>query len=366
MIKNPFSKFKILCIFVFFFVLFCVVVRAEDVSSKLLVSPHTFELKVKRGESLQDKIRILNQGGISLPISVKVVDFTAEEETGQMLFDESSQDPSFASRFWFKIENPDFILDPGEVEKVRFTIEVPENAEPGGKYAVVFFEPQLPSFYFKEGQMRTVPVIGALFLLSVEVEGLTRPEEPLTIVEFNIPENLHLKRLEDFAAGFAGLFTEVLAAEKEVFSIVETGHLPFTLRIKNNDIYHIKPEGKLLILANNSKIVGETEIPQTTILPGKIRQFPVEFKPELPEKLEKYLPAVISNFISQNLLWGKYQAQLALTVENSIIKKNIEFWAFPWKFAFSTGFVFCLILFFVIKYRHRISKAILVLFRKST
>lgn len=341
-------------------------VRAQEgISPRLAVSPHTFELSVSRGEILQDKIRVLNQSEVAISMATRIIDFTAEEETGQMLFDEVAQDPSFASRFWIKIENPDFILDPGETEEVRFSVEVPENAEPGGKYAVVLFEPQLPSYYFKEGQPRAIPVIGVLFLFSVEVEGLTRPEEPLTIVEFTIPENLHLKRLENFVASFAGLFTEVRATKEEVFSIVETSHLPFALRIKNNDIYHIKPEGKLLILANSGKVVGETEILKTTILPGKIRQFPIEFKPELPEKLEKYLPAAISNFISRNLLLGKYQAQLVLRAENDIIETDIEFWAFPWKFGLSTVLAFCLILFFGIKYRKRISRAILVLFKKS-
>ena len=337
-------------------------VNAQDFKPKIGVAPHTFEFEVNRGEVIKNKIKVLNQSDIPIPIAVRITDFTAAEETGQMLFDEASQDPSIASRKWIKIENPNFILESGETEEVRFSIEVPKNAEPGGHYATVLLEPKLPSFYFKEGGIRTVPVIGVIFLFSVEVEGLSRLEEPFAVVEFNIPENLHLKKLENFAAGFGGLFTEVLAAEKQEFSVVESSHLGFSLRIKNNDIYHIKPQGKLLILANNNKIVGEVEIPKTTILPGKIRQFPVEFQPELSQKLEKYLPAAISNFISQNLFWGKYKAQLTLTENDDIIKKDIDFWVFPWKFALSTVFVLCLFLFFVLKYRKRIKKAIKVLF----
>jgi len=339
-------------------------VKAENVSPRLAVAPHTFELEVKRGQILEDRIKVLNQSEVAIPMKTKITDFTAEEETGKMLFDESAQDSSFASRFWIKIENPEFILDPWETETVKFSIEVPENAEPGGKYAVVLFEPQLPSFYFKEGQPRAIPVIGVLFLFSVEVEGLTRPEEPLTIVEFNIPENLHLRKLENLVAGVFGIFSEVWAAKEEVFSIVETSHLPFTLRIKNNDIYHQKLGGKLLILASNGKIVGETEIQKTTILPGKIRKFPVEFEPNLSEKLEKYLPAKISDFISKNLLLGKYRAHLLLTTDYGIIEKDLEFWAFPWKFGLSTVFILCIFFLFLIKYRKRIKLAIRVLVRR--
>lgn len=102
-----------------------------------------------------------------MPIAAKVTNFTAEENTGQMVFDELSQDPSFSSRFWFKIEKPDFILESGEKRIVNFTISVPKDAEPGGHYATILFVPQLPSFYFKEKGPRVVPIIGVLFLVEV-------------------------------------------------------------------------------------------------------------------------------------------------------------------------------------------------------
>lgn len=313
---------------------------------KLLVSPELFELSVERNEILADKIKIYNQSEVPIPIQVKVTNFGAQEESGTITFFEEpapregqEDDISYNPRKWIRIENPDFILDSGETEEVRFLIEVPENAEPGGHYAVVLFEPQLPSYYFQEGQLPAIPIIGVLVLLSIKVEGLNRPEEILTIVEFSIPEKFHLKNLERFL----GFVSEALAVEKNIFSIMETSHLSFTLRIKNNDIYHIKPKGNLIISKNNDKIVGETEIPKTTILPGKTRQFPVEFKPKLPEKLEKYLPDAISNFISQNLLWGKYTAHLLLTTDYGKIEKSIEFWVFPWKITIVVLFIVILL-----------------------
>jgi len=314
------------------------------------------------------KIKIYNKSEIPIPIQVKVTNFGAQEESGTITFFEEPaikegeiDDTSYNPRKWIKIENSNFILDPGETEMVNFSVEIPENAEPGGKYAVVLFEPQLPSYYFKEGQPRAIPVIGVLFLFSVKAEGLTRPEEPLTIIEFNIPEKFHLKKLENLLFRVAGIFTEVRAAEREALTIVETSHLPFTLRIKNNDIYHIRPEGKLTILKSNGKIIGETEIQKTTILPGKIRKFPVEFKTELPEKLEKYLPASILNFISKNLLFGKYRAHLLLTAGDDKIEKEIEFWVFPWKITLAIVFIVFLFLLFLVRYRKRLKLAIRVL-----
>lgn len=332
---------------------------AQNISPKLGVSPPLFELDAQRGQVLNKKIKIYNPGDVSLPIHARPADFTADEKSGQILFDESANDISFASRLWFKIDNPDFILEPGETEELNFSIKVPENAEPGGHYATLILEPRLPSFYFQEDKPKVIPYVGVLFLISVNVKEAFRPEIPLTLIEFGIPDNFHLKKLENFTAGLLGIFSEAMAAENSRFSIVESGSLSFILLIKNNDIYHVKPSGRLVIYSGK-KPVGETEIAKTTILPGKIRQIPAEFKPRLSEKAEKYLPAGISNFISKNLMWGKYAAVLEL---DASVKESIEFWVFPWKVALIAAIIFAICLFFQIKYRKRIKLAIKILFR---
>jgi hypothetical protein len=364
----------VILLFIFSVLIFYPFYTKADQPIKLLVAPEIFELKVKRGEILEDEIKIYNESELPIPIEVTVTNFGAQEETGTITFYETptskeakvegEDDISYNPQKWIQIKNSNFILDSKETEKVQFEVNVPENAEPGGHYAVVLFEPKLPSFYFEEKAIKAIPKIGVLFLFSVEVEGLTSIAETLTVVEFSIPEEVHLRGLEDFVVNISGLFTEVQAKEKELFSIVETSHLPFTLSIKNNDIYHIKPEGSLQILRSNGQIVGESKIKKTTILPSRIRRFPVEFKPRLPEKLEKYLPAAVSDFISKNLLFGKYQAHLSLIEKNDIIEKNIEFWVFPWKVLLFTGFALVLTLFFLIKYKKRIKSAILILFKK--
>jgi hypothetical protein len=370
--KTPDSLKKnalIIFILLIFFCLGISVIKAQQsVSPHLAVFPEKFELKLQRGQHLEDEIVISNKSNVALPINTRVLNFTAEEQTGTIQFyggDAEGQgidEISFNPRKWITLKKPNFILDPGENEKVNVSIDTPQNAEPGGHYAVILFEPELPSFYFKEGQPRAIPVIGVLFLLSVNVEGLNRIGEQMTVVEFGIPEKFHLKKLENLLANLSGAITEARAAEKESMTIVETGNLPFTLRIKNSDIYHIKPEGKLEIFNSSGKKVGETEIKETTILPGKTRNFPVEFRTELPKKLERYLPRLISSFISKNLLVGKYQASLLLTTGSDTMEKSIEFWVFPWKIILSTVVVLCLLTLFVVKYRKRITAAILVLF----
>ena len=347
---------------------------AQALKLGLSVSPQIFELDVFPGETISQKITIGNLSEVSLPIIVRVVDFTAEEDSGEMIFDEASQDPSVASRKWFKIENPDLILEPGERKKVLFSINVPENAEPRGYYSVMIFEPRLPSYYFEEMreatgevipvQPRAIPMVGVLFLTSIKTFTL-EPEvgQKLEVVEFSVPKEERLVTLENFALK---LIRSVAQAAQ--ITITEKSPQNFILRIKNNDIYHIKPYGKVLIYNWFGKKVGETEIPQRTILPGKIRSFPVEFTPEIPEKL-KWLPASISNFLVQNFFVGRYQAKLEIQAKSpltaEILKPSatglLTFFSFPWQFWLPFTLFLALLLVFVVKYRKRIKLAIKIL-----
>ena len=359
-IKNIFDRKKLFLLFLLLLVSFAPANAQQISNPSLKISPHTLELKVKRGEIISEKIRILNQSGFPIPIIAKPINFGAEEETGDMFFYDHGEDSSFEPRNWIKVEEPNFILSAGETETVNFSIKIPEDINPGGYYATIIFEPQLPPTYFKKGQPKAIPKIGAILLFSVEIEGLAKNSEPMAIAEFNIPEKFHLKKLEDFLKNIIRLIPSAQAKKEKRFSIVETSQLQFDLLIKNNDIYHIKPSGKLAIHSGNNKTIGETEIPKTTILPGKSRKIPVEFNPEIPAMIKK-LPGSIPNFISKNLFFGKYHASLLLDADGIAMQEEIEFWVFPWKFFLIIVFIMIVI----ILMRKRIKKAITVLIRKK-
>jgi len=346
------------------------VVNAQiSVSPRLSVSPHTFEIDFFPGETITEEIKVTNKSEVALPILVRVVDFTASDETGGMSFNEELEDPSISSGQWFEIENPNFILDAGETEKVNFTISVPENAEPGGHYAVMFFEPQLPSFYFEENKPRVIPVIGVLFLSSVRIFTL-EPEvkEKLEVVEFAVPQEERLIALENLTSAFIG---GIVQAANEV-TITKKSPSSFILRIQNNDIYHIKPFGKVLIFNIFGKKVGKTEVPKTTILPGRIRQFPVEFSPETPRYL-KWLPESVSDFLAKNFFFGKYQAKLVMETDNKqqgakddlLPLASLTFFSFPWQFWLPFTLIFGFLIFLITKYRKRIFLAFKTLIKSA-
>jgi len=176
-----------------------------------------------------------------------------------------------------------------------------------------------------------------------------------------------LVSLENFVSRLLG--SVALATE---INIVENPFFNFILKIKNNDIYHIKPSGKIIIYNFWGKRVGEVEIKQMTILPGKVRIFPVEFKPEVPEKL-KWLPAWISSFFFQNSFIGRYQARLELQAKSPVttellqlnIPTALTFFSLPWKFWLGMILILSMFVFYSLKYKKRIKKAVRILFTRQ-
>jgi len=293
---------------------------------KIFVSPPIFDLTLEPGQTYQDKIYLKNKSDIALPIEARVVNFTASDEFGGIVFDNNPpnttnkklRDANTDGASWFKIESPNFILESNKLKRIDFSINIPKDASRGGYYSVVIFEARAPSYYFPEGGgAKVLPQVGVLFLISIGKRG----EANFEIVEFGIQERKRIQFLEKLS--------------KNIFRrsgvIVDGSHLPFILRVKNNDIYHIKTKGELMISSRNAlDSVGNIEVKETMILPGKIRQFPIEFKPELFEKLDKFLPVFLANFISENLFLGKYKVILNLH-GSAKIQKEIPVFIFPWK-----------------------------------
>jgi len=329
---NKMKFYKILLVFIGLILIFISGVDAQEkISPRISVAPHTFEIDVFPGEIIDEKIKVYNQSEVVIPVSARITGFEAENETGAMIFDETSQDISISASKWIKIENPKFILEPNKKRDIEFQIKVPENAEPGGHFAVALFEATFPSFYFKEGQPKVVPSVGVLFLLSVKTFTLepVLKEEQIEVVEFLIPKEQRMNNLEGIITALFDMIPGAIAAD---INIVEKTPSNFVLRIKNNDIFHHKLEGKILVQNFFGKKIGESKIRKTTILPGKIREFPIEFEPETSTRLA-WLPDFLSNFLIENTFLGSYKVVLGLEEQKTglLVNQSISFFAFPWK-----------------------------------
>ena len=354
-----------LIIILFSLIFFPILANAEGGSIGLAVDPQKFELDVFPGENFDYKIKLRNLSDLAMPIKVRLADFNALDDSGEITFSEAES----VSSQWFKIENPEFILSPEEKKEIEFNISIPADAERGGYYNVMIFEPQMPSYYFKEGQPRAVPVIGVLFLISVKTLSIDGEEDlpKLQIVEFSIPKEERSVSLERFANIFSskGLASAQSTYDPSVIPFAEKTPSFFSVKIKNNDYYHIKSSGKIVIYDIFGNKAGESSIDQKTILPGRTRSFKSAFLPEMPEYL-KWLPASISNFFLNNFFIGQYQAEVVIegsspvSDENAGSTQRFPFVVFAWKFWLPVLTLLVLVLIL----RKRITEAFLALVKR--
>ena len=347
-----------LCLFAFIFVLFGAIgVHAQEPSSRLFVAPAKFELAVSPGEAVTSSIRIINRSRDSVPIEAVSLNFTAEELTGSMRFfggveprgtergttrnkngEEAVDDTSFNTSKWIVLEKPNFILSPGEEERIPFSIRVPENAEPGGHYAVILFQPRVPPSDGEGTGPRIIPQIGSLVLLSVMTEDMERPARTFAISTFALPEDERMRTVER-------MFTTIFPpARAETLQIVGKSLFRFSLGIKNNDIIHVRPEGKITLYDFRGKKVNEIDVLPQTVLPGKTREFSIPF-----DSVASREAGVLPPLISRWLTIGNYSAAVQLrSPEGFTVSDVFTFWIFPWK-ALSISFLFGTALFIMRK-----------------
>lgn len=107
----------------------------------LEVTPFLLDLEVAKGGSISSNIDIANRSAAPLVISVTPRDFLSGNE-GQPEFipDVTINDPTFSLASWVEIKaEPKFVIQPGELVHVPFTLRPPADAEQGTHYGAILF-----------------------------------------------------------------------------------------------------------------------------------------------------------------------------------------------------------------------------------
>ena len=284
----------------------------------LSVSPQKFDLTVFPGTTENVQVRVRNDSQGVLPITASAVPFGARQGSGQMQFKEKT--PT-GPQTWVSFQENNFILKPGEEKRVNLQVKVPKEVNPGGYYLFVYFEPRVSSSGNGNTGPRVIPIIGVPFLISTTEltleDSLAKKADPAEITRFSVDEksrNSFLERQINKIIAFA-------AGEPE-FYVTKKMPGKFLVTVKNNDLYHIVPEGELTVY-NEDKKIGSGKLVGETILPGSSRQFEVN----LNEKEDDFWTT------------GNYSAVLDMQagspVRKEIISKSsstLSFFNFPYYF----------------------------------
>lgn len=266
-------------------------------SQSLEVSPPSQELTSDPGQTILARAKVRNKSADSINIKVRIEDFTASGETGQVALIEKGPQ-SLTS--WAIIEPDTFPLKPGETKEVVAKISVPKEAA-GGHYG---------SFVFSVGGGKALPgtasvaqELASLFL--IRISGPV--SEKLSIAQFSAP------------------------------AFLEFGPVPFTLKFTNSGNVHVKPFG----LINITDIFGR--VVKDVVVRGETNIFPQASR-------------VVTVTYDEKFLFGPYKAQAVLNFgsKNEALLATTTFFVFPVRLAAAA----LLVLFVLYISRKRLSKAI--------
>ncbi|MEX0621934.1 MAG: hypothetical protein WD187_03000 [Candidatus Woykebacteria bacterium] len=251
------------------------------------VSAPIYNFQIDPGDSGQEIIKVRNVGDKAETFYPEVFDFRASGETGTPAFilDSQAETYTYSLAAWITISKQPITLKPNESTALNFTINVPKNAEPGGRYAGVLFGTAPPTA--GANQVAISNKVGSLVLVRVSGDA----KEEASVEEFSTPKNFYREGPVDFVA-----------------------------RIKNTGNVHVIPKGNIDIKDTFGRKVASLPVNEKNgnVLPESIRRFDKD---------------------SSNLIWepggftvGRYTATLALTYGDPAknLTAQVTFWVVPW------------------------------------
>jgi P pilus assembly chaperone PapD len=207
---------------------------SADVS--IVLSPTKIDLTVSTGETSSQGISLRNTGDEPTTVRVYAMDFSIDRENNYTFSEPGHESYSCAS--WLGVGETEFELGPGAAKEVEVTISVPQQVEPGGHYAALFFE--------------TVPA----------------DTEPGVSVAGRIPSLFYLT--------IPGVTDADITANAEITSLqlpgwVDGGPVEVGAVVRNAGNVHLTVASRASFTDFRSRQGGEIDLGQTIVLPGAER-----------------------------------------------------------------------------------------------
>ena len=211
--------------------------------SALKVEPIFNEIVANPGDTIKRQMTITNLSNFPLPMKGYVRQFVASDDQGNTNFPDNPDKK--AVQQWFHIDAPDFILQPQDKHAIVLTIAVPQDAEPGGHYATLFFESLIPKEILSQTSLSLASRIGSLFF-------------------FVVSGDIHKQgNLSGFSAR----------------KIYQHGPVNFELGFTNTGNVHLHPVSTISITNWRGQTVTDIDDDGQTVLPNTSRHWSVMWKP---------------------------------------------------------------------------------------
>lgn len=284
-------------------------------ASALTISPPIAEVSLDPGVQTNVQIKLFNETEKTLTLYTEIVNWSAQDETGTPAFALDEQAFGFAT--WITLNEGPIIVEPLENIALIGSIMPPQDADPGGHYAAIFFSENPPN---TEGGGQVAIGSKVTALLLGEVAGDIQAEG----------------RIRSFTTD----------------SFMNRLPVDFALRFENTGNIHLRPTGSITI----SNIFGGTtdsidvNTTKGATLPGQIRQYSAVWEKNMVDDTNT---GFFNEFKNEwnNFALGKYTASASLTseTEEGFITHNAEtsFWVIPWRVMIGVVFAIAIIVFFI-------------------
>ena len=260
---------------------FLVIPQSVNAQSALGLSaiPPRLEITVNPGQTITKTIKVRNESKLEKIITTDIKDFIVVDNSGTPL-QVDSQDLSnrWAASSWIQVSANKLKLKPGETRSLSVTVIAPDDALPGGHYAMILHSP---------GNDTVLSQTGAVIQANVG-----------TIVYITIPGNINeAAQIKDFSTP----------------SFSEYGPIPFTATITNLSDIHISPQANILVTNFLGLKTANLALDSINIFPYTSRQF--------------------TALLNKQLLMGRFKAiwSAAYGTTGQIATSTIFFWVIPYK-----------------------------------
>jgi hypothetical protein len=280
-------KKTILGIFFLIISFFTVTQTLAQTVLPLTVYPARQQLEVDPGQKTAVTLNFINKSEQPISGFFKVVDFIVLDREGTPTFIENPTqiNPKFSASSWFSLYYDRGTIPANEKISLQATVTVPKNANPGGRYVAIFFEPTAGNTFSTGGQKEASTGIAPRLagLIYIKVNGPIKE-----------------------AAWVTRFFTK---------SFWEFGPIDIETEILNRGDYHISPKGAITLYNFFGNRVDQQKLEEQNIFPDVSKTY--------------------KNKVGSRWMLGRYRLDLTGSYGNSgrSLTASLYFWAFPWRLA---------------------------------
>ena len=260
----------------------------------LTVSPAKIEVSGDPGSSLTGTIKLFNESNRAQTFYTSFENFEPSDDTGAPRF--IGAEDGLAT--WLTT-TPSISLNPQERVEVPFTINIPENIDPGGYFSAIFFGTQPPA---PEGGVIAIGGrIGVLTLLRVNGDI----SEEAGVLDYGTRESRRFYSLPP---------------------------VDFEYRFSNNGGDRVIPRGDIEVKNTFGKVrsVIDANPTEGNVLPSSARRFYVTWGAEISSSQNFFQTASAQ---LRNFHFGYYTATMNLGwgFTNQVSDSSVSFFMIPWQ-----------------------------------